>query len=72
VKVKELRIKSGEELEEQLTQLRREMLNLRFQKETEEFRNKARFKSIRKDIARILTILHERELGLERDGETNE
>lgn len=72
MKVKELRIKSGEELEEQLTQLRREMLNLRFQKETEEFRNKARFKSIRKDIARILTILHERELGLERDGETNE
>ena len=48
------------------------MLNLRFQKETEEFRNKARFKSIRKDIARILTILHERELGLERDGEANE
>lgn len=72
MKVKELRIKSGEELEEQLTQLRREMLNLRFQKETEEFRNKARFKSIRKDIARILTILHERELGLERDGEANE
>jgi len=72
VKVKELRIKSGEELEEQLTQLRREMLNLRFQKETEEFRNKARFKSIKKDIARILTILHERELGLERDGEANE
>ena len=72
MKVKELRIKSGEELEEQLTQLRREMLNLRFQKETEEFRNKARFKIIRKDIARILTILHERELGLERDGEANE
>ena len=72
MKVKELRIKSGEELEEQLTQLRREMLNLRFQKETEEFRNKARFKSIKKDIARILTILHERELGLERDGEANE
>ena len=72
MKVKELRIKSGEELEEQLTQLRREMLNLRFQKETEEFRNKARFKTIRKDIARILTILHERELGLERDGEANE
>jgi large subunit ribosomal protein L29 len=66
VKVKELRVKSGEELKEELTQLRREMLNLRFQKETEEFRNKARFKSIRKDIARILTILHERELGLER------
>ena len=66
MKVKELRVKSGEELKEELTQLRREMLNLRFQKETEEFRNKARFKSIRKDIARILTILHERELGLER------
>ena len=72
MKVKELRVKSGEELKEELTQLRREMLNLRFQKETEEFRNKARFKSIRKDIARILTILHERELGLERDGEANE
>lgn len=66
MKVKELRVKSGEELKEELRQLRREMLNLRFQKETEEFRNKARFKSIRKDIARILTILHERELGLER------
>jgi len=72
VKTKELRTKSGEELGEQLAQLRREMLNLRFQKETEEFRNKARFGSIRRDVARILTILRERELGLEREGEANE
>lgn len=72
MKVKELRAKSAEELNEQLTQLRREMMNLRFQRETEEFRNKARFRSIRRDVARILTILHERDLGLERGGEANE
>jgi len=72
VKTRELRVKSDEELRQSLAQLRREALNLRFQKETEEFRNKARFSNIRQDVARILTILRERELGLEGDGEANE
>ena len=69
MKVKEIRSKSNQELGELLRQLRREMMNLRFQKETEEFRNKSRFKSIRQEIARILTVTRERELGLEREGE---
>ena len=72
MKARELRVKSDEELRQSLAQLRREALNLRFQKETEEFRNKARFSNIRQDVARILTILRERELGLEGDGEANE
>ena len=72
MKTRELRVKSDEELRQSLAQLRREALNLRFQKETEEFRNKARFSNIRQDVARILTILRERELSLEGDGEANE
>jgi len=72
VKTRELRAKSDEELRQSLGELRREALNLRFQKETEEFRNKARFSNIRRDVAKILTILRERELGLEGGSGANE
>ncbi len=72
MKTRELRAKSDEELRQSLGELRREALNLRFQKETEEFRNKARFSNIRRDVAKILTILRERELGLEGGSGANE
>ena len=43
--------------------LRLELFNLRFQKATRQLQNTARYGEVRKDIARILTILSERQLG---------
>lgn len=62
VKARELREKSNEELKEELKKLRVELFNLRFQLMTGGLTNPHRIRSVRKDIARILTILREREL----------
>jgi len=52
---------SGEELQKKLTDLKAELFNLRFQLATGQLDNPARVRSVRKDIARVKTILHERE-----------
>ena len=56
----ELRSKSNQELEDELVELRREQFNLRMQKGTGQLGNPARFKELRKDIARIKTVLNEK------------
>jgi large subunit ribosomal protein L29 len=61
-KAMELREKTNEELMEELKKLRSELFNLRVQQTTGGLTNPHRLKEIRKDIARILTILREREL----------
>ncbi len=63
MKVKELRDLSDDELRTRLNQAHEELFNLRFQKATRQLSNTARYGEVRKDIARILTILSERELG---------
>jgi len=55
----ELRKKSSAELNEELHGLMREQFNLRMQKGAGQLGNPARFKSVRKDIARVKTILNE-------------
>jgi len=55
----ELRKKSSAELNEELQGLLREQFNLRMQKGSGQLSNPARFKSVRKDIARVKTILNE-------------
>jgi len=62
VKARDLREKTDEELKEELKKLRMELFNLRFQFSTGGLTNPHRIKMVRKDIARILTILREREL----------
>lgn len=62
MKAKELRELSEEELREKERQLRRELFNLRFQKESGQLGNTALIKKIKKDLARVLTILREWEL----------
>ncbi|PMQ00974.1 MAG: 50S ribosomal protein L29 [Dictyoglomus sp. NZ13-RE01] len=62
VKARDLREKTDEELKEELKKLRMELFNLRFQLSTGGLTNPHRIKMVRKDIARILTILREREL----------
>jgi large subunit ribosomal protein L29 len=63
MKVQELRELSDEELRSRLGQAHEELFNLRFQKATRQLQNTARYGIVRKDIARIQTILRERELG---------
>tara|TARA_B100000242_G_scaffold33926_1_gene20222 strand:+ start:431 stop:631 length:201 start_codon:yes stop_codon:yes gene_type:complete len=55
---KELKIKTSDELKEQLKLLRKEQFNLRFQVSNGQNENPARFKYIRKEIACIKTILN--------------
>jgi large subunit ribosomal protein L29 len=49
------------ELQEQLEKDRQEQFNLRFQAATQQVENPRRIREVRKSIARILTILHQRE-----------
>jgi large subunit ribosomal protein L29 len=57
MKSSELRTRSEDELREQLLQLKKEQFNLRFQKATGQLENTARVREVRRDIARIKTIL---------------
>lgn len=60
MKTEDIRSKSGDELNDQLLQLKKEQLNLRFQKASGQLENTARVGAVRRDIARIKTILGER------------
>ena len=60
----ELRELTDEELAERLRESKEELFNLRFQMATGQLDNNRRLRTVRHDIARIYTILHERELGL--------
>lgn len=56
-KATDLRGKSQDELNDQLIQLKKEQFNLRFQKASGQLENTARVRQVRRDIARIKTIL---------------
>ena len=58
--VEEMRQKDDEALEKELLELRREAFNLRMQKGTGQLARPSRFKSVRRDIARVKTVLRER------------
>ncbi|MCF0105191.1 MAG: 50S ribosomal protein L29 [Holdemanella sp.] len=58
---KELRTKSTEELLHTIDTLKDELFNLRFQQATGQLENTARLKTVKKTIARIKTVLAERE-----------
>ena len=60
MKATDIRTKSDDELKTQLLDLRKESFNLRFQAASGQIENTARKNSIRKDIARIKTIIGER------------
>ena len=60
----ELREQSEDELQSQLREAKEELFNLRFQMATGQLDNNRRLRTVRRDIARIYTILRERELGL--------
>jgi large subunit ribosomal protein L29 len=60
VKPADLRAKGPDQLQEQLGQLRKERFNLRFQKATGQLEGTGRVRQVRREIARILTLLGER------------
>jgi large subunit ribosomal protein L29 len=64
VAASELREQSDEELVSRLREAKAELFNLRVQAATGQLDNHSRLPVIRKDIARIYTIMRERELGL--------
>jgi large subunit ribosomal protein L29 len=64
VKAGELRELSEEELVERLREAKAELFNLRVQGATGQLDNNRRLQVVRRDIARIYTIMRERELGL--------
>jgi large subunit ribosomal protein L29 len=57
MKAAELRARTEDQLREQLLQLKKEQFNLRFQRATGQLENTARVREVRRDIARIKTIL---------------
>jgi large subunit ribosomal protein L29 len=60
----ELRELTDEELTDKLRESKEELFNLRFQMATGQLDNNRRLRTVRREIARIYTVLNERELGL--------
>jgi large subunit ribosomal protein L29 len=60
----ELRGVSDEELVSRLREAKQELFNLRFQVATGQLDNNRRLQTVRRDIARIYTVMRERELGI--------
>jgi large subunit ribosomal protein L29 len=60
MKAEELKGKSPDELRDELLGLRKEAFNLRFQRASGQLENTARIRQVRKDIARIKTVLRQR------------
>ena len=60
MKAQDLRTKSDDELKDQLGDLQKETFNLRFQRASGQLENTARVRAVRREIARIKTILGDR------------
>jgi large subunit ribosomal protein L29 len=61
MKADDIRARSADELAEQVEALGKEIFNLRFQRASGQLENTARVRQVRRDIARIKTILGERQ-----------
>ncbi len=64
----DIRELAEEELVTRLGESKEELFNLRFQVATGQLDNNRRLREVRRDIARIYTVMRERELGIERTG----
>jgi large subunit ribosomal protein L29 len=60
----QLRSSSPEELNSKLAEAKEELFNLRFQGATGQLESHGRLRAVRKEIARIYTVMRERELGI--------
>jgi len=64
MKASEIREKSKTELEQELSELKSELFKLRFQLATNQLDNPMKLKEVKKSIARVKTVIRERELGI--------
>ncbi|HCA04339.1 MAG TPA: 50S ribosomal protein L29 [Ruminococcaceae bacterium] len=62
MKASDIRELTGEELQTKLTELKEELFNLRFQLAVNQLENSNRIGAVKKDIARVSTVLRQREL----------
>ena len=65
--LKELREKTREELDQELNELKAELFKLRFQHATSQLENPMKLKECKRNIARVHTIIREKELGINRN-----
>lgn len=64
MKISEIRDLSGQEIQDKIQDLKEELFNLRFQNAMNQLDNPKRISAVKKDIAKLKTILKEQELGL--------
>jgi large subunit ribosomal protein L29 len=64
MKIDEIRGKTDGELEFEVANMRRELFDLRFKSATQAIQSPSRMRALKRDIARILTISKERQVGL--------
>jgi len=62
VKAKELRDMTTQELNQKLNELKGELFNIRFQLATGQLENPVKIKFVKKDIAKVKTVMREREI----------
>ncbi len=60
MKALELKEKTPEQLQEQLVALKKEAFNLRFQQATGQLESTARMRAVRRDVARVKTVLNQK------------
>lgn len=60
MKAQELTSKTPEQLREQLISLKKEAFNLRFQQATGQLESTARMRTVRRDVARVKTVLNQK------------
>lgn len=68
----ELRALSRSDLNAKVTELKEELFTLRFQAATGQLESHGRLRAVRKDIARIYTVINERELGIVDDPDADD
>ena len=61
MKAKDIRERSDDELRKTLSDLEEQLFKLRFQKSTGQIENPIKIREVRKDIARVLTVINERQ-----------
>ena len=68
MKINDIRELTNEELNAQVYSLKEQLFNLRRKKAVGQLENMMEIKRVRKDIARVYTVLKERELGMVKEG----
>lgn len=59
-RLSDMRVMSADQLQDEILKLKKEQFNLRFQKATGQLENVARVRQVRRDIARVKTLQHQK------------